>query len=907
MKKIVVGILAHVDSGKTTLSEALLYCSGAISKLGRVDHRDSFLDTFSLERSRGITIFSKMARFKLRPELCGLASADPAAGESYAEPLSVTLLDTPGHVDFSAETERTLQVLDAALLLISGTDGVQGHTRTLWRLLKQSEIPCFLFVNKMDLTERSRSELIGELRRELDDACTDFSKEDETWAEECASADEALLESYLENGSLDPSAIRSAIAQRKIFPVLFGSALKEEGIEPLLSCLYRWGTGYAGDPGKPFAGRVYKIGRDKNGARLTYMKILAGTLRVKDSIPMKRADGTEFNEKADQIRFYSGDHFETAQEALPGEICVVTGLASTRPGMGIGAISGETQPSLAAVMTRAMILPPDTPAPAFFRKVKELEEEDPALHILWNEKAQEIRARIMGNVQIEVLTALIKERYGVSVQFGPEQIIYKETVASGTVGIGHFEPLRHYAEVQLLIEPGGRGSGVTAVSAVSEDVLALNWQRLITTHILEKEPPGVLTGSGLTDVKITILTGRAHIKHTEGGDFRQATYRAIRQGLMSAENVLLEPFYSFRLDIPSDAVGRAMTDLSAAQAEFAAPELSPDGTRAVITGRAPVILLSSYAADVAAYTKGTGTLSLTPEGYGPCHNTEEVLEKLAYDPDADTENPSASVFCSHGAGVLIPWDQVPAYAHTEAESSAWSYGENGTDGDEGIFNEGNEEYQAFRAARHSGAKRDIPIEEDRELQAIYAREFGMDTDGIRGDAEFVEQGKYRKRSDAAVVSAKLDKKGNPIYPKKDTRPDYLIVDGYNMIYQWPELRELAAIDIDAARGKLLDLLSNYQGYTGYKMTVVFDAYRTERTPESVSAYDNMEVVFTRKGVTADGFIERQVHEMAGKYRITVATSDGLEQLTVLRLGALRMSASMLKEDMRRVRTSLSGS
>ncbi|MBQ6386378.1 MAG: TetM/TetW/TetO/TetS family tetracycline resistance ribosomal protection protein, partial [Lachnospiraceae bacterium] len=746
-----LGVLAHVDAGKTTLSEAILYQTGEIRTAGRVDHGDTHLDTDRMERDRGITIFSKMARFSCAridaetdlqgPNLTGAAGSDarkqgmPAQEKSggsakdtdAASLLHVTLLDTPGHVDFSAETERTLQVLDYALLIVSGPDGVQGHTRTLWRLLRTYGIPTFLFVNKMDLTERSRGEILQELRRDLDAAVVDFTLEDTAWAEETATCDESLLDAYMEDETLPVSAVRAAIAERKIFPVRFGSALRMEGVTELVAGLGKWMADYgelvsiygkmshpAQDPGTPdseetsdgtrrhpvrepgspnpeektargekgrisseaavtgledgpFAARVFKVGRDRTGGKLTYLKVLSGTLHVKDTVPYITADGTEYTEKVDQIRLYSGDRFETAQAAGPGEVAAVTGLTMTRPGMGAGEVREAVQPVLMPVMTRAMVLPLDQSAAAFYRKVKELAEEDPSLRLTWNAKTGEIRAEVMGNVQIEVLTHMIEERFGVRVTFGPEQILYKETIAAPVRGIGHFEPLRHYAEVQLLLEPGGRGSGITTASACSEDVLALNWQRLILTHVLEREHPGVLTGAPVTDLKVTVLTGKAHIKHTEGGDFRQATYRAIRQGLMCAQNVLLEPYYSFLLDVPADTVGRAMTDLTARFAEMSPPEISDDGMRAHISGKAPVAAISDYMTEVHAYTKGTGSLSLVPEGYGPCHNPEEVLAASQYDPELDAENPSASVFCSHGAGVLVPWDEVAHFAHCDAE------------------------------------------------------------------------------------------------------------------------------------------------------------------------------------------------------------------------------------------------
>ena len=898
-RKQTVGILAHVDAGKTTLSEAMLYLSGRLRKAGRVDHKDTFLDTNAIERDRGITIFSKQARLSF-------------------EGTDITLLDTPGHVDFCAETERTLQVQDCAVLVISGTDGVQSHTRTLFRLLAHYGVPAFVFVNKMDLPGADKYSVMRGLRKELGGNFVDFAGEGDAFTEELAMCSDQLLEEFSAEGELRPSSVRDAIFRRELFPVFFGSALKMEGVRPLLSALAaytspKWEQAAAG----PFGARVYKIGRDALGTRLTFLRVTSGELAVKDMAG---------DEKADQIRLYSGDKYELTERVQAGDICAVTGLSESMPGMGLGCEKQAARPVLEAVMTRALILPPDVSAPSFFRKIRVLEEEDPALRLLWDEKAQEIHAQIMGQVQLEVLTRIIKERFGASVSFGPERILYKETILAPVIGIGHFEPLRHYAEVQLLIEPGERGSGITVASVCSEDVLALNWQRLILTHVLEREHPGVLTGAPVTDLKITLLTGRAHLKHTEGGDFRQATYRAIRQGLKSAQSVLLEPWYHFTLDIPAECLGRAMSDLSRMHASFGDPVT--DGDRAALEGRVPVSAVGSYVTDVHAYTSGAGSLTLVPDGYDLCLNADDLLADNTYDSEADPENPTGSVFCVHGAGYLVPWNEVPDFAHCEIPRSALAKvqdilascgllpsAEDGLTGDDvendwgraakGTAGEGPGS-PGGRSAAKTAAGSASP-EEDAEFLAIYAREFGLDKNGVRMDQEKrnrAHNAAYgRKKSSGEKypeVHQKYDRRGNPIYPKKDTRPDYMIVDGYNIIFQWKELRELAADNIDAARGKLLDILSNYQGFTGTKMTVVFDAWRTSNSPASVSHWQNVEVVFTQKEETADAYIERSVHELAGKYKITVATSDGLEQLTVLRLGALRMSARMLEEDIERV-------
>ena len=872
MKKLILGILAHVDAGKTTLSEGLLYENGQIRSLGRVDHQDAFLDTNALEKERGITIFSKQARI-------------------VTEDMECTLLDTPGHVDFSAEMERTLQVLDYAVLVISGTDGVQGHTRTLWRLLRHYEVPVFLFVNKMDLPGTDRREIQKELERELSDGCVDFSGDvqgTEEFYDHLAMCNEAMLESFMEHQSVSGELIKKAIADREVFPCFYGSALKLDGIKMLWEGLKT----YTKQPvyGEAFAARVYKIGRDAQGSRLTYMKVTGGNLHVKDKITYQ-----ELVEKADQIRIYSGDKYELVDEVQAGEVCAVTGLTATYPGQGLGAEKADEVPVLEPVLNYRIYLPQDVNPSDMFGKLKLLEEEDPQLHIIWNEKLREIHAQMMGQVQIEILTRLMKERFGVTVTFGTGSIVYKETIARPVEGVGHFEPLRHYAEVHILMEPGEPGSGIQVASACSEDVLDLNWQRLILTHIEEREHPGVLTGSALTDVKFTILTGRAHLKHTEGGDFRQATYRAIRQGLKSTENVLLEPIYAFTLTLPAECVGRAMSDIRLRAGKVDTPEYisGADGDMAVLTGTAPVATMQDYMTEVHAYTRGTGSLTLTLHGYDVCHNAEDVIARMGYDSEADTENPTASVFCAHGAGFLVPWDQVADYMHLDYVY----HPDEKSDSELDITH-------AFGAENNFGRKPEKSKETvgswelDRELQEIYAREFGMNKEDMLDQ----ERKKWRKKNQAdasGVRGPKHDKQGNVIYPRKDPGEEYLIVDGYNIIFAWEDLNELSKANMDSARGKLLDALGSYQGYRGCHVVVVFDAYRTKGHPATTEQYHNIRVVYTKTDETADMYIEKLVHEIGKKNRVTVATNDGLEQLTVMSQGALRMSASNLKEELER--------
>ena len=868
MKKLTIGILAHVDAGKTTLTEALLYRTGQIRRAGRVDHGDTFLDTDPMERSRGITIFSKQARLR-------------------TEALSAVLLDTPRHVDFSAETERAVQVIDTAVLLISGTDGVQGHTRTLMSLLARHGVPTAVFVNKMDLDGADRAAVLASLRGEFSGEFVDFSREGEETEEErnarmeeISLAGDELLEAFLESGTIGDGLIAEAVGRRALFPCWFGSALRMEGVDTLLSGLAR----YLPEPERPeaFGARVYKIGRDSQGTRITYLKVTGGALRVKELLTTKAGP-----EKADQIRLYSGEKYELTDCAEAGEICGVTGLAGTAPGDGLGTEQSGGLPVLQPVLAYSLILPRDVPAPAMYRNMKLLEEELPELRVLWEERTQEIRVMLMGSVQTEILTKMIADRFGAAVQFGPGSCVYKETLARPVEGVGHFEPLRHYAEVHLLLEPGDPGSGVTAASACPEDALETRWQRLILTHILEREHPGVLTGSALTDVKITLLSGKAHLKHTEGGDFRQAVYRAVRQGLRSGETLLLEPVYAFTLELPPGSLGRALGDLAAFGAQHEPPEYLVRGSaeRVRIRGRAAVSAMSAYGAEVHAYTRGNGSLQLVPDGYQPCRNGAEVIAASGYDPDADPDNPCGSVFCSHGAGFFVPWDQVPDYMHLPF---AWEEGE---EEPEVGYDPSGEAAFHFSAEKRSG-----PSGEDAEFLAVYQREFGRKEEEKRA----VRRRWNRPKSTSVPPSGpKTDKHGNLVYPKKDERERCLIVDGYNVIFAWEDLHALAETNIDSARDKLLEILSSFQGYRGEKVTVVFDAYRRKPNPGKKEQYDHLEVIYTKEGETADACIERLVHDLRQKYRITVVTSDALEQQTVLSLGALRMPSRELREEIER--------
>lgn len=849
-----VGLLAHVDAGKTTLSESILYQSGAIRNLGRVDHQDAFLDTDEMERERGITIFSKQAVLTWKDT-------------------EITLLDTPGHVDFSAEMERVLQVLDCAVLVISGADGVQGHTETLWKLLTRYGIPVFLFVNKMDQEGTDCGKLLVELKSRFSEGCIDFGRVEtgaEEVIEEIAVCDEQTMEEYLEKGSVAAASIRRLVAERKIFPCYFGSALHLQGVEELMNgiCTYQMQKEYPA----VFGAKVYKIARDGQGNRLTYLKVTGGTLKVKDVIG-------ENGDKVNQIRVYSGEKYELLSEADAGKVCAVTGLAETYPGQGLGAEKDSELPILEPVLTYRIILPDDCNVHTMLRDLKLLEEEEPELHVVWIEKSQEIHVQLMGDVQIEILQRIIKERFGVLVEFGEGSIVYKETIAAPVEGVGHFEPLRHYAEVHLRLEPGERGSGIQFDSECSEDVLDRNWQRLVLTHLEEKEHKGVLTGSVITDMKITLTSGKAHLKHTEGGDFRQATYRAVRQGLKKAESVLLEPYYEFRIELPSENVGRAMTDIQNRFGKFEAPETL--GEMTVLTGIAPVSTLSGYQKDVIAYTGGRGRISLTLKGYDLCHNQEEVVAARGYDSELDLANPTGSVFCAHGAGFVVDWDEVEEYMHMERTLDQT--------GEEGLAE------VTLPKRRHSS----IELTQE-ELDAIYVRT----PDPVKQNHGPVTV--CAKEKDREPGSAYTDPKWERRRREKEGRQEYLLVDGYNIIFSWEELRELSEKDIGAARGKLADILSNYQGYRKCTLILVYDAYKVEGNPGEVMKYHNIYIVYTKEAETADQYIEKTVRRIAKDAAVTVATSDGLEQVIILGQGANRMSAPGLKEEIERTLAEVRG-
>lgn len=851
MKNIVMGILAHVDAGKTTLSESMLYLSGTVRKLGRVDHKDAFLDTYALERDRGITIFSKQAVFSLGNK-------------------KVNLLDTPGHVDFSAEMERTLQVLDYAVLVISGADGVQGHTETLWKLLKLYNIPTFIFINKMDQQGTDQAALLSELKERLDEGCIAFGKEESTETlEELAMTDEKVLDYFMEHESIRKEEICRLIQERRVFPCYFGSALKLEGVQELLYGFERYMEPYTGT--EEFGAKVFKISRDDKGERLTFLKVTGGKLVVK--MPVNLVDKEE---KVNQIRIYSGAKYETVNEVEAGGVCAVTGLVSSYIGQGFGVEKGTAAPFLEPVLTYQMILPDGADTTKVLRELKQLEEEEPLLNIVWNPALEEIHVQLMGEVQTEILKTMIAERFHLDVEFGTGKIVYKETIKNSVVGVGHYEPLRHYAEVHLKMEPLETGSGLVFDADCSEDVLDRNWQRLILTHLQEREHPGVLTGSPITDMKITIVAGRAHLKHTEGGDFRQATYRAVRQGLKSAESILLEPWYSFVLKVPSDQVGRAMSDIGQMNGSFEGPEAEDKQGMVRLTGTAPASEMRDYQREVWAYTKGRGRITFTLKGYEPCHNAEEVIEQIGYDSERDIDNPTGSVFCAHGAGFLVKWDEVPEYMHIK----------------EDFLSEGSDEIsegeQTITGNAHFGnSSYSSGYGDDPELLAIMEREFGSkqkERDRYSG---------YRKQT----VSAPMPRKT----VIKDTEPkkEYLLVDGYNVIFAWEELNELAKASIDAARNKLMDILSNYQGFTGCTLILVFDAYKVKGSQGEVQKYHNIYVVYTKEAETADQYIEKTTHEIGRKYKVTVATSDALEQVIVMGQGAYRMSARDFYEEVER--------
>lgn len=841
--KTVIGILAHVDAGKTTLSEALLYNAGITKALGRVDKGNAYLDTDELEKQRGITIFSKQAEFIWKD-------------------LEVTLVDTPGHVDFSAEMERTLQILDYAILVISASNGVQSHTRTLWELLKMYKVPTIIFVNKMDMPDTDKALLLSELKSKLDDSCIDFTDIQEVMSnEEVAMTNESLMEEFLSCGKIDIEDIKRGISDREIFPCHFGSALKNDKIIDLLDGL----NTYIDEKKYPdkFGAKVYKINRDSQGNRLTYIKVTGGVLRVKDII-----DDSE--EKINQIRIYSGDKYRTANEIYSGEVCAVTGLTKTYSGENLGIENENNDVILEPVLMYRVVLPQEIDAAMMLPKLKQLEEEDPTLSIKWNEDLKEIQVCLMGEVQIEILKKLVLDRFKVAIEFDQGNVVYKETISNTVEGVGHFEPLRHYAEVHLRLEPGEIGSGLTFETECSEEILAKNWQRLILTHLQEREHKGVLTGSGITDMKITLVSGRAHLKHTEGGDFRQATYRAVRQGLKMAQSVLLEPYYDFRLEIPTEMLGRAMTDIERIYGKINSPENY--GEYSVITGYAPVVTMRKYREDIAAYTKGQGKITCTLKGYLPCHNQEEIVEAYGYDSEADTFNPTGSVFCAHGAGFYVSYDKVYEYMHI------------------GLENQSDKEYVYNDNNIVSGEYKEEWIGID-EVDAIINQTYNANK---KSEGENKRNNWKKSRNEQDYFDYKGSKSVN-----SETREKYLLVDGYNVIFAWDDLKELAAVNIDGARGKLMDILCNYQAICKCELIVVFDAYRVKGHDTEISDYHNIHVVFTKEAETADQYIEKFAHQNGRKYNVTVATSDGLEQIIIRGQGCNLISSRELKEEIDR--------
>ncbi len=836
MKKLVVGILAHVDAGKTTLSEGLLFTAGELRSLGRVDRRSTFLDNHEIERERGITIFSKQAVLKL--------------GEA-----EVTLLDTPGHADFSAEAERTLGILDCAVLVISGCDGVQTHTETIWRLLERYRVPVFVFVNKMDISLRDKSSLLAELNSRLGDGFTDFGMSREALFDALSMTDEKIMECFLETGSIDDDEISRAVAERKIFPCCFGSALKMRGVEDFAKLLAR----FAPNPeyGEKFGAKVFKISEDEHGERLAHMKITGGTLKTRDVV-----SGASWEEKVNRIRIYSGAKYKSVSEVGAGTVCAVTGLTQVHAGDGLGFEKDSPLPLLEPVLSYKIILPEGADPFTALKCFRRLEQEEPELHIVWNERLREISVGLMGEVQLEVLARLVKDRFGMDIAFGEGSIAYRETISSAVEGVGHYEPLRHYAEVHLLLEPAPRGSGLEFASDCGEDVLDRNWQRLILTHLREKQHIGVLTGSPITDMKITLVAGKAHKKHTEGGDFRQATYRAVRQGLKCAESVLLEPWYSFRMELPSSCIGRAMNDLRLMGAEFSAPD--NDGETACIKGSAPVSAMRSYPAEIAAYTRGKGRISLASKGCAPCKNSAEVIAEIGYDSDSDLENPADSVFCSGGAGFTVKWNEVKNYMHI---SSGFSFG--------GSHGKSDARSMAMDYVRRAA--------DDDELIKIFERTYGP----IRRDSYSM-----RTRREPSVPKQEKSPHAKPV----PAGEEYLLVDGYNIIFAWDNLKKLAETDLSAARGALTDILSNYKGFCQKEIILVFDAYKVKGSVREIEKIGNIDVVYTKEAETADMYIEKVTHELSRSHRVLVATSDSLEQVIIMGGGALRISASELKAE-----------
>ncbi len=841
MNKLVIGILAHVDAGKTTLSESMLYLSGKIGKLGRVDNKDAYLDNNELERARGITIFSKQAMFEVNGTL-------------------ITLLDTPGHVDFSAEMERTLQVLDYAILVISGADGVQGHTKTLWRLLDMYQIPVFLFINKMDQNGTDKYKLMQEIKRQLNDGCIEFGQAHTIdFYDQLAMCDEKIIDAYIETGRIETLQVKKAVRARKVFPCYFGSALKLEGIEQFMQSIVK----YADIPSYPdeFGAKIFKITRDEQGNRLTHMKLTGGKLKVRDVLT-----NGGWEEKVNQIRVYSGQKFTAVNEIEAGFVFAVTGLSQTRPGEGLGIEIASNTPVLEPVLSYQIILPEGCDPRAMIPKLRQIEEEEPELRIVWDEQLQEIQVQIMGEVQIEILQSLIQSRFGVAVDFDAGRIVYKETIASVVEGVGHFEPLRHYAEVHLLLEPGEPGSGLQYGVKCSEDILSKSWQRLVLTHLEEKPHKGVLTGSAITDMKITLVSGKAHNKHTEGGDFREATYRAVRQGLKEAESVLLEPYYSFQLELPEKMVGRAMTDIEKMHGTC---EISgTNGEMSVLVGSAPVITMKNYQKEVVAYTKGIGRLFCTLKGYGPCHNAEEVIQSIGYDSENDFGNPTGSVFCASGSGFLVGWDEVKNYMHVES----------------------------YLIKKDESPEETVPY----HVSHIEERNISLDEiDQIINSTFYANQGKKSAWKIRKTARDSYYETSNYSVGQKQVKEDYLLVDGYNVIYAWPELKGLAEENMDGARIRLLDTLSNYQGIRKCRIIVVFDAYRVQGHLEEVIDYHNIHVVYTREAQTADQYIEKFAHDNQIKYNITVATSDGLQQIIIRGAGSALLSARELKDEIDR--------
>lgn len=867
-----LGILAHVDAGKTTLSESLLYLSGEIRKLGRVDHKNTFLDHNELERQRGITIFSKQAWMKY-------------------EDMEIQLLDTPGHVDFSAEMERTLQILDYAIVVINGMDLVQGHTEMVFRLLARYQIPAFLFINKMDVSPFGKEEIIEELRKRLSEQIIDFTKNDFSPAdyEIMAMSKESLLEQYLDSGIITKEQIKKAIKERGIFPCYFGSALKMEGVEELLKGMQEYVLETAKVP--DFGGKVYKIGKDEQGSRLTYLKVTGGSLKAKTLLKIKQKSGEELEEKVDQVRLYSGAKFKILEEAKAGTVCAVTGLKATYPGQGLGIEKDSDLPVLESVLTYQVIPKEGEDPHKVLLKLRELEEEEPELHVVWKEELQELHVRLMGEVQLDIIQNLMEKRYGIPVTFGAGSISYKETIKAPIEGVGHYEPLRHYAHVQLLLEPLERGSGLWFDTDCSEDVLDRNWQRLILTHLQEKEHKGVLTGAPITDLKITLLTGKAHQKHTEGGDFRQATYRAVRQGLKKAESILLEPYYEFRMELPTECVGKAMTDIKTMRGSFEIEKTEEETT--ILTGNVPVAEMQDYETKMRAYTKGRGRLFLQVKGYEPCENQEEIVNAINYDSEADLENTPDSVFCAHGAGFIVKWYEVENYLYLDSKKS-WE-GKTETSSDIS--------FSPVEPKEGKTKKESWYVEEDKEFEAIMLREFGEKKLERHKPAYKVtyekQEEKKRKKREHEKEQLRIES-GYAKKPQKKNQEKYLLVDGYNIIFAWEELNILAKDNLEAARGKLQDILCNYQGYTGVHLILVFDAYRVKGNPGTVTKYHNIHVIYTKEAETADMFIEKTTKEIAQKHQVVVATSDALEQMIIMGHGAIRLSANGFWDEIERV-------